>query len=219
MSPLCQHLEQHPNCHQCNSWGNWLGCSRTNPELPRLKPAMNWKCWNTRVLAEKEASAQWLTCSNLTEIFCKPNAFWRKGFIVKRDKAVRRLHQSLDSLYWKLHKWPTSLLEFSLWWYNMCGCGKRAPVKSSKILIPHLWKINSVLEMQFYQVSAVHNTVTGLIVPLHFFCATFWRQFLKYVQIYLPLPLRKPPQNWQGPRRKKVPAFYFLSASTAYKVS
>lgn len=74
----------------------------------------------------------------------------------------------------------------------MCGCGKHAPVKSSKILIVHLWKINSVLEMQLHQVSTVHTTVTvcevPLIVPVQFFCATFWRQFLKYVQIYLQPP-------------------------------
>lgn len=70
----------------------------------------------------------------------------------------------------------------------MCGCGKRAPVRSSKILIAHLWKINSVLEMQLQPFSTVHNHVTGLIVPVHFFCATFWQQFLKYVQIYLPPP-------------------------------
>lgn len=81
-----------------------------------------------------------------------------------------------------------------LWWYNMCSCGKRAPVKSSKILIVHLWKINPVPEMQLHQVSAVHNTVTGLIVPVHFFCATFWRQFcVQNMYKYICPPSDPPP--------------------------
>lgn len=100
-----------------------------------------------------------------------------------------------------------------LWWYNMCSCGKRAPVKSSKILIVHLWKINPVPEMQLHQVSAVHNTVTGLIVPVHFFCATFWRQFcVQNMYKYICPPSDPPPpspRNDRDPGEKKSQHFTF----------
>lgn len=63
MSPLCQHLEQHPKCHQCSPEDNWLGCSRTNPEATKTQA-----CHELKVLEHQGAGRERSFCS-MTDMF------------------------------------------------------------------------------------------------------------------------------------------------------